>query len=210
MARPLPVISGVFRCALNWAHSSGQLATNVIHVFKVGATPTQVCVAIDAAVTTEMWFNVSSLAHVTEIVCTPLDGTTATLHYPVTGSKWVGNASSADMEPGPAAVISLRTAQRGRRYRGRLYLPFQGELASANGVISTATTVSQGAWTTFLAAMKSGTYPVHVASYGYSLLINTRAHTITESIWTPFSTEVATALVESTFGTQRRRQQRLR
>jgi len=210
MARPLPIIAGVFRVSLMWAHNSGQTAVNVIHVAKTGGTAVGAANAIDAAVTTELWFNVSSLAHVTEQVVTPLDGSSATLHFPVTGTKWQGNASSSDMEPGPAAIVSLRTNNRGRRFRGRLFLPFQGEIGSANGVISTATTVSQAAWTAFVLALGTATYPLVIASYGYSLLINTRAHTISESTWTPFATPVATALVESTFGTQRRRQGRLR
>ena len=214
MARhPLPSITNVFRVAFNWVHTNGQTAANVMHFRAPSLNTGGVATAIDTNVTANMWAMASLNAHVESLSITPLDGTGATLPYPVTGSKWAGTVSaSIDFVPDAACVVSLRTAKRGRRYRGRVYIPFQCESQIANGVITGSLTVTANDWTAFLANMATASCRLVVATYGHGLVKTPGVYppAYTETTWSPDATDVATAVVESILGTQRRRQGRLR
>lgn len=163
---------------------------------------------LDLTVTQNMWVNVQNTCSVNYMQVTKLDGIGATYQQATTGSKWTGGDGSGDWVPNVATVVSLRTGQRGQRHRGRLYLPFQGELNISNGVNTSSIVAGQTAWANFLAGMATGLGPMVVATYGHSEYV--KNHQIVTHTWTPDSTPVLTATVEATLATQRRRQTRLR
>lgn len=185
------MIPNVYRVALNWQHTNGQTATNVMHFRRSASTATEVAGIIDANVTAGMWGHTSSGARVTSIDVTPLNGSGATVNQPTSGAKWTGAAGTDPFIPAAACVVSLRTGNRGRRNRGRIFMPFIAEGAFDNGTIANAI-ATQGVWTTFVAAMNTASCQLCVASYLGS-----------------YSSDVTTILVEPRAGTVRRRQSRL-
>ncbi len=205
MPIPLPVIANTFRCALRWSFAgSGQNAVNVIHIRSSapGMTPAQAFTALDSSVAIAMWDSVVNVASVSEVDITPLDGATATASFS-TGSpaKWSGSAGG-DAEIAGAALVKLSTPTRGRSFRGRVFLPFTSEAATANGFLvaglpGTMTT----AWEGFRTALEALTSPwaIVVASYD-------RAHAGAGAT----ATTVSSTLVEGALATQRRRQGRNR
>lgn len=189
---PLPIIADTFRVAFNWS-ASGQHAANVMHFRDASANAEAVAAHIDAVVTQAMWSTATSSSSVTSLEVTPLDGSSVTFLYPVSGLKWSGNASAGDWIPMAAGMVSLRTARRGRSYRGRVYLPFTAESGVTNGAVNFSLTGWQTAWTNFIANITGSDTHLVVASY-----TNATAE------------DVVSAIVETELGTQRRRQSRLR
>lgn len=191
---PLPVIADAYRVAFDWTNSvTTDTATNVMHFHAPGKTSTDVYTALDTNVTTAMWCCVSDLASIAEVSITPLDGSGITVNA-FTGSpgRWVGGGGSGDFTPAVCSLVKLLTAQRGRSYRGRVFLPWVAENDTANGTLTgSAVTAGTAAWATWLAAMAgAGVFP-GVASY------------------TLASVEpIINILVEPRVATQRRRQVR--
>jgi len=133
---PLPIITDVHRVALTWATPGAANAVNVMHFRAPTLTAPQVLTAIDANVTAAMWGMTGSVAHVTTLHGTPLDGTSATAVLAVSGAKWTGLGSSGDYSVAATVVQSLRSAFRGRSARGRIYHPFPAEIDMSNGVFT--------------------------------------------------------------------------
>jgi hypothetical protein len=210
---PLPVIAGIHRVALSWrVGSSGPTAVNVMHFYNPAADPDGLFAALDLNVNTAMWTGVMSNTAVYEVSITPLNSDGATKIYVPAGTKWAGAATAGEYSPATAVVVTLRTDKRGRRNRGRIYLPFPAESVMLSGQYATTTTSATTAWNNFRTALKTATYPMHVASYGHSLhrIKNPGGgYTLTPVSWAPTSNEVTSSQVMGTFGTQRRRQSRL-
>lgn len=190
---PLPIITNIYRVALNWTGPGGQHAVNVMHFSRAGSNAAAVASAIDASVTSAMWTDVQNGWSVTSLEVTPLDGSSATYTLAVTGAKWTGT-TAGDFTPGAAALVSLRTNLRGRSHRGRIYRPGIAEASQTNGQLTTGSVATtQTAWNTFLTTVTTaGATPV-VASY---------LHQTADA--------VTSYLCELVLGTQRRRQTRLR
>lgn len=193
---PLPVITDVFRCSLEWRSSSvsGITAANVIHVLNTTGTSTDVYNHFNANVTAAMWNALSTDMEVFQVKITPLDGVSpTTTHTTGTPAKWKGGAGSGP-EPAVAEVITLYTNFRGRRNRGRVFLPGVAEGVIEDGLIGNTTTAGvQTAWETFLTAMGTAGSTLVVASY-----LDADANTVTS------------LTVREVAATQRRRQSRLR
>ena len=210
----LPVITDVHRVAFKWrVGSSGPTAVNVMHFRGPSAIPTGLYTALGTNLTAAMWAGIGTDTKIYEVDITPLDGVTATLVNTPTGAQWAGSSTPGNYMPDAAGVISLRTASRGRRYRGRIYTPFILESVAANGIFTAPLTATQAAWNTFLAAMNTATWGLVVATYGHSLHRTKNpggGYTLTPVTWTPDATPVTSLNYELTLGTQRRRQQRLR
>jgi len=210
----LPVINGVFRCAFSWrVGTSGPTAQNVMHFFGTSGDPVSLKNALNTNVTTGMWVGTATNCSIYQLSITPLDGTSATQVFSVAGTNWAGTGTPGDYSPATATVIRLTTANRGRQNRGRLYIPFQTEQYMASGINSTSVAANQTAWDNFRSAMKTAAFPMHIASYGHSLhrtKTSGGGYTLTPVTWTPHSNEVISSTVEVTYGTQRRRQSRLR
>jgi len=210
----LPVINECTRVAFRWRiGSSGPTAVNVMHFGTASTDLDALNTALNANVSSAMWLHTVNLATVYELVMTPLDGTTATKLYTPTGAKWIGNYTGISYNLHTATVVSLRTQKRGRRYRGRLYLPFVAEDAATNGASTAAVTAGQTAWDTFRTSMATASFPLVVATYGHSLhrtKTSGGGYTLTPVTWPPEKTTVTSTTLEATFGTQRRRQSRIR
>lgn len=211
---PLPVISGVHRVAFNWRVSAtGPFATNVMH-FKGASTDTLALKnALDANVTTAMWAGCGTTTNVYQLQITPLDGSSATVIYAVSGAKWAGSVVGTAIEPAPSVIVALKTATRGRRSRGRVFIPFPDETSVNNGSFSGTIATNQSAWDTFRTAMNTSLYPMVVASYGHGYhKTGGKGQPIvyTPVTWAPDSYPVTSCTVESVLGTQRKRQSRLR
>ena len=190
---PLPTIPDAYRVALVW-NASGQLAVNVMHFLRASTTSAVIASTLDANVTAAMWGSVWPSASVNHITVTPLDGNSASYTLNTSGAKWTGSAAAGDPIIAVAAMVKLTTAFRGRSNRGRLFLPFVCESVQQGGTIVAGTVTSmQTAWNNFLTAMiAAGQQPI-VASY-----LHANQHPVTAFT------------VESFFGTQRKRQSRLR
>jgi len=189
---PLPTIDNVARVAFNWL-GAGQSAVNVMH-FR-GPSPVidtaDLAAKLDANFVSGMLDPISSAATVDTVDVTPLDGSSASATYAMT--SWDG-AGGGEFVPGLSVVISLQTALRGRSYRGRIFLPFTAEGAQNDGGISSAQASSvNGDWGTFIAAMAADSWQMVVASYKLAT-----------------AEDVASTVVKSVCGSQRRRQSRIR
>lgn len=189
---PLPIIADTYRVTINWNETGlGLRAANVLHLLKASSTASSIASTLDANVTAGMWANCHGQYVAQNLHVTPLDGSSATFVLPVSGAKWTGGGTG-DLIPAQSPIVSLRTNFRGPRHRGRLFLPAPSESTSANGQLISVSSV-QTAWNTWLAAMiAAGAQPV-VASYKFSGQV-----------------PVVSILVETTLGTQKRRQDVLR
>lgn len=194
----LPVIAHTFRVALTWTGAGGQDAVNVIHILDTTGTAvsSDIAVELDAAADPSMWNEVVPSASVTDIAVTPLDGVTATTHFvPATPGNWVGQ-NGTDFAPACAQVIKLGTGLRGRSHRGRVFVPFQNQLAYTDGLLSSGTASARSAaWSEFNADLETGTHNLTMTVASYKL--GTQQPVVS---WT----------CELPLGTQRRRQGRLR
>jgi hypothetical protein len=130
---------------------------------------------------------------ITSATALHLDGTSAGLD----GSFGdTGGEQSGDIIPAACAIVKVRTAQRGPRGRGRVYLGPIGESAQANGILTSAIAGRMTtAWNTWASAIlaDAATLEFGIASYKHA-------------DFHPFDT----IAVEGPLGTQRRRQTQLR
>jgi hypothetical protein len=187
----LPVITGVWRCALLWDATDSSHAVNVMHVRGTELLYTDVRDAFVDNVQTGQFAGVSELAHVPTMQLTPLDGTSPTRELSVTG--WVGEGGS-DFIPQAAGIVKWNTDKRGRSYRGRNYLPYAPESGQSGGSwVGDTITVPQTAWELWLAGMGSAGVDPVIASYKHAT-----AELITSVTW------------EKELGTMRPRQERNR
>jgi hypothetical protein len=190
----LPTISNIYRVAANWKESgTGQTAENVIHVYGAGTTALGMADVVASAWQPGQGEAAVETAAIVSFTVTPLDGISASYTKPVTGGTYSGNVSG-DWVPQVAAVVSLRTAKRGRSYRGRVYIPFIGEAQISNGSLSSGYVADLlDAWTAFQTALETSDFYLAVASYKLAE-----------------ATRVTNVIVEAAMGTQRRRQERVR
>ena len=165
---PLPVITNVYRCALNWTNSTNAMvATNVIHVQKAAVTASDVATELDTDATNTMWELQTTDQQVTQIVVTKLDGSSASFPYtPATPANWTGHGGAGDFVPQVAAIVKCITGKRGRSYRGRIFLPWIAEAQMGDGGLNgTSRATCTAAWREFLADMQGNGFVPVVASY---------------------------------------------
>lgn len=210
----LPTIAGCMRVAFSWRSTGSTVtAVNVMHFGSASTDTLALKNALDTNVTSSMWLQCSTAAGIYQLAITPLDGTTATQLYTVSGTKWSGTQPNNDFQPATAVVLSLRTAVRGRQNRGRIFLPFVQETVTTTSTYSGTIATQQAAWDTFRTAMKTASFPMQVASYGhgYHRHKNPDGSILMSPVtWTAHANEVTSTLVESALGTMRPRQSRLR
>lgn len=189
---PLPVIANVYRCSLVFNRVVGVKPVNVFHVRLAASSETAIGTKIVASLSSNMLRPMSSSFGIDHVTVLQLDGTSAGLDFPVTG---VVGQTAGDIIPAGAALISLRTAVRGPRGRGRVYVGPICEAAQANGILDPTTVGAMTtAWSTFLGALNTGTTPMEpvIASYKHlnaNLIVNSHC--------------------DSLIATQRRRQRQL-
>lgn len=218
---PLPVIENTVRCAVSGTVAGGGRWTNVWHWRYGAAIPTDPTVVLDGLHSHLLrvyhgtiytggtaWLTYGATGTtVDEIVYTVLNGTALAYGKPVTGATAVGNPA---LPAQTAFCLTLRTALRGRRYRGRIYLP----AIVANGTNLTATGLLQASVVTGCLTQVNGAIsaagalnwkPV-VASYGKSLIKDPNdKYDKIEVSWTPFATDVITVTMDTKADVQRGR-----
>jgi hypothetical protein len=140
-----------------------------------------------------MWAPSALGAVVGTIEALKLDGVSASVSKAVAGAKWTGQ-TTGDLIPSGAMVVTLRSALRGRRTRGRVFVPFVAEANNLNGVlVASNLALAQTAWTNFMGAMTTANAEFVIASYLGS-----------------FGTTVTSVTCQPIMATQRRRQSQLR
>jgi hypothetical protein len=154
---PLPVIANVYRVAFPF--SGGAAApTTVINVRSTAATnEAEVGAAIDAARahgSFTPWYPVSSAYSCPAMHITKLDGTSATVVVPL--SAPISGAVGGEEILEGAVVVSIRTAQRGARGRGRVFLGPITESVQNGGVVqATPVTNTLAEWNSFFTHLAS-------------------------------------------------------
>jgi len=175
---PLPAIAGVFRVTIDWSVSNGVTPRNVFHVRSPTATVAQIATGLESAFVAGIgqFETVSSLFQFNSVSILPLDGTSATTIHTL-ATTHTGGAGSGEFIPAMAGVLSLRTAQRGSRGRGRMYLGPSPEAIQTNGQLdNTRVGDSVAGWVAFenhLVA-ESPSIEMVVASY-----VHADAHSVT-------------------------------
>jgi len=114
-------------------------------------------------------------------------------------------AANTDTAQETAMVLTLRTALRGRRNRGRIYLPSIATtfMSGTGGVMAASAVVNFLTQATgLLADLTSIQWKWVVASYGHSVLKNG-----TPSSWTPYATDLLNVTMDGIPDVQRRRKQ---
>jgi hypothetical protein len=189
----------VLRIALQWVDtgSVGIRPVNVFHVHYVTGTASDAAADVATALATsgdDMFDMLYTGLECSTMSVLPLDGTSATFDQPI--GTAINGGGAGGVLPQVCAVVSLHTAQRGSRGRGRVYVGPVGETQISNGIINSGSqnTMLTG-WGQFhddLLASPTGT-ELAIASY-----VHTDAHPVTS------------IRVDSVAGTQRRRQNQLR
>jgi len=192
---PLPVLPGVVRCSLGGHVDGGGRWNNTWHARRIDlGDPTLVSVTAlhvefvafyTAAVLGQMPFGSTW----DSANYTPLDGTSGAITLPVNLAGLLGGTA---YPPEVAEVLTLRTADRGRRARGRIFLPSFSEPSwDAHGLLADGTiaNVLAGSAAFMAAAVVSG-WQIGVASYGVSRKVDhtVRPARVVETTWSPFFT----------------------
>ena len=174
---PLPNIPLVVRTAVIGQTPSGQRFTNVLHFKAVsGPIDSTLINALHTVVSriysgtattsgaTNMLNNSSSGMTLTQVQYTPLDGSSTTTTLPLVAA---GAAGGNNLPSECSAVITFRTDQRGRSYRGRAYLPVMTVTAvNSVGELSSGPLAALPLqWSGAIPLLAGASWEHHVASY---------------------------------------------
>lgn len=167
---PLPVIPDVWRVTLNYRHGLQLIAHNVLHVLAVSDSEAAVASSFNDSVPTSGFLDCLDTSTVLESFdLIPLDGTSTQTSHALDPTENGGHAGDATVPD--AVIVSLYTAQRGTRGRGRVFVPFVGEASQNGGVLVSAhREAMEDAWNTFaddLLASPAG-LQLGVASYRHA------------------------------------------
>lgn len=215
----LPVINGVARAAVNGLTQTGRKWVNVHHFQYAAGASSPGTIELDnldvelfkfyagpiytggVAITA----NMPAATSLQSIDYTVLDG--VSLAY----SKSHIQAGGGGTNSLPAEVsmcITLRTTKRGRRNRGRLYLPpFTPTLIDATGNWqATQRTQIIAQYNGMLSALAAKQWVPVVASYGESWINDPDdPHDKIKSTWTPYATPINSVTIDTKPDVQRRR-----
>jgi hypothetical protein len=184
----LPVIADTFRITLNYSSFEGVTPRNVFHVGNPLLDVTALAGVLNDNWVTNMAAPLRADYNPVTFDILPLDGTTPTSNHTFLGPDDFCNGGG-DPVPEAAFVLSLKTAQRGPRGRGRLFIGPASEEDIENGkAVNTARDSCQEAWSTFAANILGDGAGLVVASY-----VHADKHVVTG------------VTVDSDLGTQRRR-----
>lgn len=223
--RPLPTIPGVVRCAVSGLTPSGRKWTNVHHMrYAAGASSPGTTEIDNMDVELFRFYSGTAYAGGTAVLSncvvavttvqidyTVLDG--AALAYSKVHNA-AGTVAGNSQPSEVAAVLTLRTNTRGRRYRGRLYLPpaHQSMTDTAGNWTATYRNNITGQYTGMMTALAAKQWVPVVASYGHSWIddpsdvIPPSGHSPkVESTWTPFATNINSVTMDQKPDVQRRR-----
>lgn len=187
---PLPVITKVWRCAVNGLCPSGQLWVNVHHFRFGGTTPnasdmTNLITFLKGlyngtGYTSAYWILAECGNNVTttQIQTYALDGSSAQRvdSFPASGSI----ASPQSLPSGASVVATHRTATRGRAYRGRTYLPpfNENQTGSDGRLTASVATGLEAVFTEMRSKMLAASWSHVVASYLHSTATDVTTTTV--------------------------------
>jgi hypothetical protein len=142
--------------------------------------------------------NVYSGWSIQQIDYTVLDGTSIGYSFPHLAA---GASASSSLPPECAPVLTLLTNKRGRRYRGRIFLPAPHiNLVAVSGQLgSTTITGIQTQYQGLISALQAIQWVPVVASYGVG------SYKGQPTTWTPFATPIVSARMDGYIDVQRRR-----
>lgn len=175
---PLPVIPGVVRAAVTGNLPSGTQWANVVHCRYAGGAsspgPTEIT-ALHAKLSRlwsgaaysggAAWFTVCPSTVVSvEVVYYVLNGTSIAEVRPFVAA---GTSGTSIMAPEVAPVLTIRSATRGRSYRGRVFLPAPAPTALGTAGLINTTVINniQGQFTGLQADLQTIQWSFGVASY---------------------------------------------
>lgn len=179
----------------------GEKTENVVY-FDMGATPTSASMLTLAAGLKAWWVaelkpNVSDDTQLREIYMTDMSSQTGPTATYATGLPLAGSITGGSLPNNVTYCVSVRTASRGRSYRGRFYIAGIPKAGSGNNDIVGA---YQLAYVDAVAQLRNSTY------------VGTNVHVVvsfrTNGNWraTGIATPVTSALgIDSTLDSQRRR-----
>jgi hypothetical protein len=175
---PLPVIPGVVRAAVTGNLPSGTQWANVVHFRYAGGASSPGPAEITAlhAKLTRLWSGAAYGAGTAWLTHSQTSVTTTNVVYYVLNGTAVaeerafvaaGSLSTGLEPPEVAHVLTLRTATRGRSYRGRVYLPpvCVVRLDTNGNLGSTALNGIQTQWSGLQADLNTIQWSMGVASY---------------------------------------------
>ena len=192
---PLPEIANTYRVTWNFTTSRGVTPRIVQHFLCPGSNVDFVGAALVGAATDNMFNPMPQSFEPDTFDILPLDGVTPTRQFDLDPGLQMCQAAE-EMSPASAALISLRTDQRGPQGRGRSYVGPVAEAEMANGQLSVGSkNAMQDAWADFLEAL---------AALDPEVLLVVASYAHEESY------PVQTLNFELPLGTQRRRQSQLR
>lgn len=183
---PLPVITGITRCTLNWESDEHPNTHNVLHFRGQVSGPNTTAQAIADGFVDGALLHLSSVYILNSVDFIALDGTSPQVTGTVTDGP-VGN-STGDTIQSACSLIDLYTGQRGPRGRGRVFLGPIGESAQSGGHVNLPEDVSE-AWVATIAAWS--------ASDAGDLVVASYVHAD--------ANDVTNAKCRSVYGSQRRR-----
>jgi hypothetical protein len=215
---PLPLIANTVRAAVVGTTAGGGPWVNVWH-FEYTTPPNTTNIDALHALFTRFysgtafsggtpWLTACATSTtVSRVDYTVLDG--AALGYTKTFAA-AGGAGASTLPAEISPVLTLRTNTRGRRYRGRLYLPppaaGAGQIDAAGHLLSSVATVVLAQAEGMRSALAAAGWHHVVASYGKSLHKDpSDPHDKIEVTWTPFATWVTTYTMDLVLDVQRRR-----
>lgn len=212
----LPSIAGTVRATFRGSNAAGQQWANVMHFrYATGASnpgPVEIA-ALDARVL-RLYIGTAYPSGAGWLTfCTPqialidatyyvLNGTSSPVQISHTQTGTAATNTNTAQEN--AHVLTLRTGIRGRRYRGRIYLPAvsTASMSGTGGVLVAGTVASALAQARgLLADLPSIQWEWGVASYGAGT-----NHGMPQ-VWTPFFTPLADVTMDAIPDVQRRRKQ---
>ena len=184
----LPVITDTIRVAVQGTASNAHKWANVLHFRKTSALTNAAAIAIidplllahynTSAGGGSSWRSFApTTTTLDQFVYTPLDGTSASS---VITHSLAGQQAGDALPASTALVVTLRTAMRGRSYRGRVYQGPWTEVTNGAGGTPSSTQVAfvAGQWAAFLAALVGTGASLVVASYLHSTAENVIAATV--------------------------------
>jgi hypothetical protein len=213
---PLPTIAGVVRATFRGSNAAGQQWANVMHFQYAGGAsqpgPTEIA-ALDAKVLRLYTGTAYTTGTPWLTLCTPQIALIDATYYPLTtaGAPTIishtqagSGVTNTNIAQEVAHVLTLRTALRGRRNRGRIYLPAvqASNMSGTGGVLIAANLANfliqaRG----LLADLASIQWSWGVASYGVGSINGVR------NTWAPYFTPLQDVTMDAVPDVQRRRKQ---
>lgn len=210
----LPTIAGTVRVAVRGHTAYGTRWVNVLHLKRISGSPSTADFPAIVTLLNQLYGGATfggggaallsacnASTGVDDYTFTSLDSSLASA---VLSASAAGTGAASSLPAEVAEVITLRTNTRGRRYRGRIFLPpMTATNIVANGTLATSLATSLpaqcGGFQTAIGALGTP-YTWGVASYGRSV---NRAGVVTT--WTPMFNTINSWSFDLIADVQRRR-----